>query len=116
MRLAFAVIALALPVAALAAPPSSRGPRISASEAGESFELGSQVCGTPVRDLDAFKAKLEALYPGMTQSSQFRSGQQRIRDAIADLRRTNDDMHELREGGCPRTDTRIATVLAAPSA
>lgn len=101
--------ALALPVAAFATGPTANGLRMSPGEAGETFELGSELCGVQAADLSAFREKLDKVQPGMTQSPSFIAGQQRIRDAVAELRANGDDMHEFRETRCNGAVARITT-------
>ena len=112
MRVVVVLLALAIPVSGWA-QASSAPVQLLNDEAGESAELGASLCGVPPATITAFKAKLDVLQPGTTQSADFRSAAESIRQTMNKLRANGDTMSEFRDTNCELAKKRIDAVLAS---
>jgi hypothetical protein len=111
MRLAVLLFAVATPLSAWAQAYVAPPPVLN-DEAGEAAELGASLCGIPPSTITTFKARLDVLNPGTTQSPEYLAAVASIRRTMKQLRANGDDMSEYRDTNCELATKRINDVIA----
>jgi hypothetical protein len=113
MRSIRALLIAACLIAPVASASAATLPGMTLGEAGHADVIGQFVCGLPGSTIDGFRAKVNVLVSGGTNSSDYVTGQQSARDLIQKLRNNNDDLTELSASSCREVVIIVNNVMDA---